>query len=184
MSYTHVPSAFYDATKLEQIAINLFYSWGYNFYRVENQLRSDDLMLRSHLSTLLGLSRRMIETQQSAYRRKFLPPPTRERPDYDPEALESARRLEALSNAIGKIEGIIRSAQVPGNDRMTQRFRLERDTLVKLCSIDSRIIGQAETLRALLDKKDYQWILDHETDVQEGLTAIQQTMDDRTLLLA
>lgn len=183
MSYTHVPSAFYDATKLEQIAINLFYSWGYNFYRIENQLRSDDLMLRSHLSTLLGLSRRMIETQQSAYRRKFLPPPTREQPDHDPEAIENARILEVLSNSIGKIEGVIRAAPVPGNDRMTQRFRLERDTLVKLCSIDARIIGQAETLRALLDKKDYQWILDHENEVQDGLDAIRQTVDDRALML-
>lgn len=184
MSFTHSPSAFYDATKLEQIAINLFYGWGYNFYRIENQLRSDDLMIRSHLSTLLGLSRRVVETEQSAYRRKFLPPPTRERPDADPEALENAKRFEALSNSIGKIEGLIRTAPVPGNDRMTQRFRQERDTLVQLCSLDGRIIGQAETLRMLLDKKDYVWILAHEEEVRDGLVAIQQSIDDRTLLLS
>jgi hypothetical protein len=29
------------------LATNLFYGWGYNFYRIENQLRADDQMIRS-----------------------------------------------------------------------------------------------------------------------------------------
>ena len=32
-------SAFYNVDALEKVAINLFYGWGYNFYRQENQMR-------------------------------------------------------------------------------------------------------------------------------------------------
>ena len=32
---------------IAQTASLLFYGWGYNFYRVENQLRADDLLIRA-----------------------------------------------------------------------------------------------------------------------------------------
>jgi len=44
-------SAFYDQGPLSQIAINLFYGWGYNFYRQENQLRADDQLIRAQVCT-------------------------------------------------------------------------------------------------------------------------------------
>ena len=37
-------ASFYDAGPLKQLAVNLFHGWGYNFYRKENQLRTDDLL--------------------------------------------------------------------------------------------------------------------------------------------
>ena len=70
-------SAFYDAGELKQVAINLFHGWGYNFYRSENQLRADDLMIRAKVGWLLGLARASVERAESAYRREFLPPPSR-----------------------------------------------------------------------------------------------------------
>jgi hypothetical protein len=47
-------SKFYDANVIEQVAINAFYGWGYNFYREENQLRTDDIVIRNKVSWLLG----------------------------------------------------------------------------------------------------------------------------------
>jgi len=38
---------FYNLDAVEQIGVNLFYGWGYNFYRLENQLRADDLTIRA-----------------------------------------------------------------------------------------------------------------------------------------
>ena len=49
-------SGFYDAGPLRQVATNLFYGWGYNFYRVENQLRADDQLVRSKAAGLLGIA--------------------------------------------------------------------------------------------------------------------------------
>lgn len=106
-------SVFYDVGKLDQIAINLFYGWGYNFYRLENQLRADDLLIRERTGWLLGQSRAMIETAQSAYRRKFLPPPSRANPLPAREAVAAARSLEDLSILIGQLKGTIRSLPPP-----------------------------------------------------------------------
>jgi len=47
-------SGFYDAGALRQVATNLFCGWGYNFYRLENQLRADDQLVRSKAAGLLG----------------------------------------------------------------------------------------------------------------------------------
>jgi hypothetical protein len=66
-------SSFYEAEALEKIAINLFYGWGYNFYRKENQLRADDQLIRSKVGLLLGWARKSVETAERDYRREFLP---------------------------------------------------------------------------------------------------------------
>ena len=49
-------SGFYDAGLLRQLATNLFYGWGYNFYRLENQLRADDQLVRTKAASLLGMA--------------------------------------------------------------------------------------------------------------------------------
>jgi hypothetical protein len=66
---------FYDAGALRQIATNLFYGWGYNFYRAENQLRADDQLVRSQAAGLLSQAMAAVDVAESAYRREHLPPP-------------------------------------------------------------------------------------------------------------
>ena len=176
-------SAFYDVSKLDEIAINLFYGWGYNFYRLENQLRADDLMVRSKASYLLGLSRAILEIQQRDYRKKFIPTPTRENPTPTPEAMEAVATLQELSGEIGRIEGVIRGMPVPENDRMTQRYRQEAETLLRLREIDCHLVGQAETLRRMIDGKDYTFLLEHADDVRQGFAAMTASIQDRQMLL-
>jgi hypothetical protein len=176
-------SLFYDVGELDQIAINLFYGWGYNFYRLENQLRADDLMVREKACWLLGVSRAMIEAAQSAYRRKYLPPPSRAKPLPDAGAVASAQSLEALSAGIGQLEGTIRTLPVPENDRMTQRYRQEAETLMKLGACDRRLVGLAETLRQKLDGKDHDWILVNLAAIQEGVSLMTASVRERQSLL-
>ena len=45
-----------QAGPARRLLSNLFYGWGYNFYRVENQLRADDQLVRSKAAWLLGLA--------------------------------------------------------------------------------------------------------------------------------
>ena len=70
------------AGPLKQIAVNLFYGWGYNFYRKENQLRTDDLLVRAKVGWLLGLACTSVETAEADYRRDFIPPPSRANPSW------------------------------------------------------------------------------------------------------
>jgi hypothetical protein len=177
-------SPFYDdLSKLDEIAVNLFYGWGYNFYRLENQLRADDLLVREHACWLLGQSRAMIEAAQSAYRRTYLPPPSRARPLPDPGAVAAARSLEALSASIGDVEGIIRALPVPENDRMTQRYRQEAHTLMMLGECDRQLIGMAEMVRQTLEGKDHAWILANLAGIEAGVARMMTRVRERQSLL-
>ena len=176
-------SAFYDAGPLRQLATNLFYGWGYNFYRKENQLRADDLMVRAKVGTILGSARKSVETAQADYRREYLPPPTRQNPVPDPKAVAGAQALERLSKSIGAIQGLLTAQPTPENDRMTQRYRQEAETLQRLVSSDQTLVGQAELLRTMLDQKNGAWILENMAELQEGVGAINESLRARQMLL-
>lgn len=175
--------AFYDAGPVQQVAINLFYGWGYNFYRKENQLRADDLLVRSKVSEILSEARRAVSSAEGGFRTEFLPPPSRDRPRPDAEALVSARALEALVASITAAEGRIRALPTPENDRIAQRHRNERDTLERLLDADRNFVGAAESLRILVDGQDAAWILGALGDIKAHLSAIDAAVRLRAAIL-
>lgn len=176
-------SGFYSADMLERAAINLFYGWGYNFYRKENQLRADDLLIRSKVGWLLGSARKSVAEAESAYRREFLPPPSRESPRHDAKAVEGAQTIERLSRAIGVLEGRMTAQPVPENDRMTQRYREEASALLQLLECDTHLVGQADLLRSMVDQKNGAWLVENAAAVQEGIAAIDESLRKRQGLL-
>jgi hypothetical protein len=176
-------TGFYDAGALGQVAINLFHGYGYNFYREENQLRSDDQKVRTLVCELLGRARKAVSAAEGTFRRERIPPPTRENPFPPAAVLADAKRLESLSVAIGGIEGQVRHAPVPENDRMTQRYRKESDTLLTLIEKDKMLVGQVETLRAMVSDKVPEEILVLLGDIDAGVAAIAQTLADRRILI-
>jgi CHAD domain-containing protein len=136
-----------DAGAVKQVLSNLFYGWGYNFYRQENQLRADDLLIRSRLSDWLGESRAHLAKLEADYRRHYLPPPTREHPFPDAGAVSHAQTLQRVQRDIESIETAIRTASVPEMDRIHQRHRNEGETLEKLVAADSALVLQVKGLR-------------------------------------
>lgn len=174
---------FYDAGALRQIATNLFYGWGYNFYRVENQLRADDQLVRSKAAWLLGLAMSSVNTAETEYRREFLPAPSRTKPFPDAEAVASAQRLERLAREIGALEAFIQQLPVPENDRMTQRYRQEAPTLKTLIGYDEQLVGQCELLRSMVNNENGISILKSMADLEGGLEAIRTTLHDRETVL-
>jgi hypothetical protein len=174
---------FYAADELEQIAINLFYGWGYNFYKVENQLRADDQMVRSKASWLLGVAATALSAAESDYRRESLPPPTRTKPYPDAEAVALAQKLERLHREITGLEQFIHQLPAPANDRMTQCYRLEAQTLANLIHFDSLLVGQCEMMRKLVTDVDAEAILKALPDLMAGIAAIRATLHDREAVL-
>jgi len=175
--------SFYDAGLLRQLATNLFYGCGYNFYRVENQLRADDQLVRSKAASLLGEAMSSVSAAESAYRREFLPPPSRAKPFPDAAAVADAQRLEQLARALGAIEAALQHQPVPANDRMTQRYRDEAPTLQKLLGYDERLVGQCELMRTTVHGQDATAILKKLPDLEAGLAALHATLHDREAVL-
>jgi hypothetical protein len=176
-------SGFYDVGPVRQVAINLFYGWGYNFYRRENQLRADDQLVRAKACWLLDQARTAVARAESEYRRAHMPPPTRAQPFPPAEALAGAQALERLSAALGALEGQVRSQPVPENDRMTERHREEAPTLERLALADQDLIGRAEVLRARLDGQSGEAMLQDMAAVSEGLELIRSGLTERARLL-
>jgi hypothetical protein len=175
--------AFYDAGALRQIATNLFYGWGYNFYRTENQLRADDQLVRSKAAWLLGSAMASVCSGEAEYRREFLPAPSRAKPFPDADAVASAQSLERLARDIGALEIFIHQQPVPENDRMTQRYRQEAATLKALAGHDEQLVGQCELLRTMVNGQNGSALLASLADLQAGLEAIRTTLHDREAVL-
>ncbi len=174
---------FYDEGTLRQTAINLFYGWGYNFYRTENQLRADDQLVRSKAAWLLGLARSSVEVAAAEYRRANFGTPSRERPFPDPSVSAASQQLERLAANIGMVGGRLQSQPVPESDRMTERYRREADTLKALIGCDERLVGQCKLLHAMLDTRSGEWLLEHLGELTQGLAAIQETLRRREAVL-
>jgi hypothetical protein len=176
-------SGFYDAGLLRQLATNLFYGWGYNFYRLENQLRADDQLVRTKAASLLGIAMASANDAEAEYRREFLRPPSRQHPFPDADAVATAQRLERLVREIGALEGLIQQQPAPGNDRMTQRYRNEAATLTALIQHDEQLVGQCELLRTMVTGKSAGAILQDLPNLQSGLEAIRTTLRHREAIL-
>lgn len=175
--------SFYNAGALRQVATNLFYGCGYNFYRVENQLRADDQLVRSKAASLLGIAMASVDTAETEYRRELLPAPSRARPSPDPDAVTAAQRLERLARSIGALEALIQQQPVPGNDRMTQRYRQEAATLKILIEHDELLVGQCDLLRSMVDSQNGAGILQNLPALDLGLDAIRATLHKREAVL-
>lgn len=176
-------SEFYQLGPIGQVAVNLFYGWGYNFYREENLLRADDLMIRAKAGWILGMARASVESAEADYRRTAMPAPSRAKPFPDAAAVANAQALERLSKAIGALDAQIRTQPAPENDRMTQVYRREAPTLLRLRESDQILIGQAELLRVKLDQQTGAAIVALLPVVTEGLVAIGKTLRDRQAIL-
>jgi hypothetical protein len=124
----------------------LINGYGYNWYRLDNQMRADDLIVRSRASDTLAGAIAHLRDLEGRYRRKFLPSPTREHPDPDPVHLAAARQFRAVEERIGEIDTRVRGAVVPTNDKIWQRHRDEVDTLARLGNCDVLLVGATKEL--------------------------------------
>ncbi len=174
---------FYETGRLSQLAITLFHGWGYNFYRLENQLRADDLLVRARVSDILAAARASVEAAEALWRLERLPPPSREHPRPDAAALRGAQTLEAIGRELGGLEGQIRSLPAPEGDRMTQRFRSEAATLRRLAEADEAMAGHAEFLRELLASASGAWMIERAHDLRASLEAVRTALQARGELL-
>jgi hypothetical protein len=133
-----------------QTWVMLLNGYGYNWYKLDNQLRADDLLIRARASEHLGAAVSRLRAIEAAYRRKYLPPPSREHPDPDPEHLAAARQMRAIADRILDVDTRLRGAAVPPDDKIWQRHRDELDTLWRLSECDVVLVGAAKELAGIV----------------------------------
>jgi hypothetical protein len=149
MSEPHLPGTLPGQDDpVYQTWVMLLNGYGYNWYKLDNQLRADDLLIRSRASEHLAAAVSRLRDVEARYRRKYLPPPTREHPDADPDHLAAARQIRAIAERILDIDTRLRGAAVPPNDAVWMRHRDELDSLWQLSECDVVLVGAAKDLAA------------------------------------
>jgi hypothetical protein len=166
--------------------VMLLNGYGYNWYRLDNQLRADDLLIRARASEHLGAAVSRLRAIEAAYRRKYLPPPSRERPDPDPGHLAAARQMRSMTERILDIDTRLRGAAVPPDDKIWQRHRDELDTLWRLSECDVVLVGAAKELAGIVTELPLDAMVDAEAEarIDRQLGYLAAALKQRGELLA
>ena len=165
------------------VAVNLFYGYGYNYYREENHLRADDQRIRRIVTDILQRARKALSEAESRYRRENFPAPSREHPFPSAELQANAKKLEALAAAVSALESQIAHLPVPENDFMTQRYRKEADTLRRLADKDLELVERAQAVSALTEDAPYAKVLDDADQIEAAIAGVRARMMERQSLL-
>jgi hypothetical protein len=166
--------------------VMLLNGYGYNWYRRDNQMRADDLLIRSRASEHLAGAAARLRELAGRYRRKYLPPPTREHPDSDPQSLAAVQRFHSLEERILEIDTRIRGAAAPPNDKTWMRHRSELDTLRRLGECDVLVVGGAKELDSLVAALPTDAVIDAaaEQQIDHQLDQLTTALSQRGEILA
>lgn len=158
---------------------------GYNFYDKANLARADDLLVRQQASGSLTEAGRALRSLESDYRRRFIPPGTREQPYPPPEAMDKLRGIARLRERIGSLESDIRGMAAPAQDKFWWRLRQEESLLNRLIVFDDALVQQASEI----ERVTREWTADswHAEDLGEALSPLlrdlERLMRDRQQIL-
>jgi hypothetical protein len=134
--------------------VMLLNGYGYNWYRKDNQLRADDLLVREHASHFVLEAAKKLQEQEATYARQFLPTPTRENPFPPEDRLATHALIRSTRQNLLALEGRIRGLSAPPTDRIRQRRRAEVDTLARLTSLDVQLVGLAKEIDTAASRLD------------------------------
>jgi hypothetical protein len=172
--------------QLYRLGVMLLNGYGYNWYRRDNQIRADDLLVRSRASEHLGAAVAYLRDLEGRYRRKYLPPLTREHPDPDLQRLAAARHLRAVQDRSLEVDTRLRGAPVPPDDKIWLRHRRELDTLRRLAECDAFLVAGAKELATLVAELPAEVDLDPalEQHIESLLAQLGLTLARRATIVA
>lgn len=178
-------TAEWEADPLWRVWIMLINGYGYNWYKAENLLRADDVLIRSRASEHLEAAAARLRQIENDYRRKFIPPPTRAQPDPDPARLAEVRRLRAVADRVLAVDTVLRGAAVPPDDKIWLRNHAEIDRLQALSQCDVVLVGatkEVDNLVAALPPDD-PLAGDAETQIDSRLAGLRTALARRSDVL-
>jgi hypothetical protein len=164
----------------------LLNGYGYNWYRLDNQMRADDLLVRSRASEHLENAAARLRDLEGRYRRKYLPPPTRARPDADPQHLAVAQQFRAVADRILEIDTRLRGTAVPPDDKIWLRQRGELETMQRLGKCDVALVADANGLVSVVTDLPAEVSIDPaiEQQIDRHLGRLAETLTRRNEILA
>ncbi len=122
---------------------------GFNFYRAENRLRADDLLVRQKACAPLGDAARRIGELAIEFQNNHIPAPTRDQPYPPAELTAILRQLTELRARISGMAARIQGLPAPAQDRIWRRFRNEQGLLEQLLVADADMLENSGHIQRL-----------------------------------
>jgi hypothetical protein len=135
-----------EGDPLYETWVMLLHGYGYNFYRKDNQARADDQLVRQHACQFIGDAAVKVQKLEADYRKRHVPPVTRDHPLPPPERMATQKELRELGQEIGQLAAEVNALATPPQDWTWRRHRDELDTLKRLLVHDAQFIGAARLL--------------------------------------
>jgi hypothetical protein len=152
----------------------LLSAYGYNLYDKKNRARADDLLVREKAAAALAEATTALATLRTAYRRRFIPPPTREHPDPPSDRMAHLREMAEVQERLSTLETHIRSMPVPTQDHVWEQFRREKVLLDELLTHD---LGLIEPSQELLERVQALGVQDWSDEAAAGLRAMADRVE-------
>jgi hypothetical protein len=174
-----------EGDPLYETWVMLLHGYGYNFYRKDNQARADDQLVRQHACQFIGDAAVKVQKLEADYRKRHVPPVTREHPLPPADRLATQRELRQLGQDIGHLAAEINALGTPPQDWTWRRHRNELDTLKRLVTHDAQFVGAARLLEEAAAKSS---ALESDQNgtvqrLREHLELLRQLIDERRQLL-
>lgn len=120
---------------------------GFSFYSRREQVSADDLLVRERAAAELGAATGALRELASAYRRRFIPDPSREQPLPPAGALAGLRAVESLRAEVADAGVRVRGQVLPALDRTWARLRTHQAALELALEFDRGLIQDAAAVR-------------------------------------
>lgn len=133
------------------------------------------------ISEMLGLLRAHVDQVEADWRRRFLPPLSRDAPVPDPAAVHGARKLEAAGRALDAIGGQLRT--LPSTDAGRLVARHGPDAAVRLTETGDAVLAHGDFLLDLLVPRPDGAVIDPDA-LRVSIAHLHELMQRRGELLS
>jgi hypothetical protein len=162
----------------------LMNAYGYNLYEKKNRARADDLIVRETAAGALGAAANSLRTLRTEYRRRYVPPPTRDNPEPSRARLDDLAEMARMQEQVADLETRVRSMSVPVQDRAWEKFRKEDRLLNELLMQDYNLIAPCQNLREMLRTVHVEsWNAESVQQVETVMSQIDDAIRARQQLL-
>ncbi len=162
----------------------LLNGWGFNWYRAENLMRADDILLRNRADQLLGEAQSALRQAEAAFRTAHLPPPSRAQPLPDGASLAELRAFRALVVELDSLRTAIRGAAMPPDDKIWRRHRDEPEMLARLGRCDATLAAAAQALQKAAAHGAFDGLNDAAAGLEPHLVRLRMLLELRRELMA
>jgi hypothetical protein len=121
----------------------LLSGYGFNYYRIENQLRADDLLVRQKAGASFGQAAAKLEKLAAEFQLSFIPAPNRQQPFPPADLMERLNALRRLRQRVLDQESLLQGLSSPAQDKIWRRLRNEEGLLNALLQADVAMLQLA-----------------------------------------